>query len=243
MHISIHRSAAIVISAVLAGSVVTGIPPAAADPATCVATVLKLPAGTPGNVHSSLSAADPTGRYQIGYVTVGDQGDTSPLFWTAGEPQVLAPFQGVHTSLLDVNSKGMVLGATEDSAYYWQPWLSSSNGTARKLTPPANMKGANAAALNERGDVVGTAVDKVTGQVSAVVWPANGKPRRLLAQGSSYAVDINDAGVVIGGVTGDETDTPTVWKRWDAKGSAVSGSHAQLTKIRGSWFRRHTEPG
>ena len=55
MQVSILRSAAVVTSAVLAGSVITGISPAAAESTACVATELKLPAGTPTEVNATSS--------------------------------------------------------------------------------------------------------------------------------------------------------------------------------------------
>ena len=111
---------------------------------------------------------------------------------------------------MDVNSKGTVLGGTELADGQSQPWL-YSKGTYRKLELPAGMGW-----INERGDVVGTGSDKVTGRSSAIVWPAGGKPRRLLADDSTYGVDINDAGVVVSSLITEEGETGMIWKRWDA---------------------------
>jgi hypothetical protein len=238
MHISVFRPAAMVISAVLAGSVITGISPAAAESSTCTATELKLPAGTPTDVHSHLTASDPTGRYQVGYVQLNAQGDSQALFWTGGEPQVLDPTPGERSFVMDVNSKGTVLGSTMDANGQSRPWL-YSNGNFRKLPVPAGMQWISARALNERGDVVGDGGDTATGHSNPVVWPAGSKPRRLPADNGSYSVDINDAGVVIGDFVTEQVQTGMVWKRWDAKGTPVTGTDGArvgLTAIRGNYI-------
>lgn len=236
MQKSVYRSAAMVISAVLTASVVTGISPAAADSSSCVATELRLPAGTPTNVHSHLTASDPTGRYQVGYI----QQDLSfiPLLWTVGEPRVLEPVPGSRSSVADVNSRGTVLGSTEDADGQSRPWL-YSKGTFQKLAAPAGMESISVRALNNRGDVVGSGVDKASGQSSGIVWPAAGEPRRLLADGWSDAVDINEAGVVIGNLSTEAGGFGLLWERWDTKGLQVSGKGGApvgLTEMRGNWF-------
>ncbi|MEV5966202.1 hypothetical protein AB0L70_30820 [Kribbella sp. NPDC051952] len=239
MQKSILRSAAVLTSAVLAGAVITGISPAmAAQSSDCSATELKLPAGTPtNNTFASMSASDPTARYQVGHLQLPDV-TFEPVFWTDGEPQVLEPLPGSRTSLIDVNSHGTVLGSTEDAEGAAQPWL-YSHGTVRKLTGPAGMDYVSVRALNERGDVVGNGLDKATGVSSPIVWPAGGKPRRLLADNSSSAADISDNGVVVGSVSTEEIGLGMIWARWDRKGLPVrgeAGASVDLTEIRGNSF-------
>lgn len=238
MQMTVLRSAALTISAVLAGSVLTGVSAAAATPSSsCVATELRLPAGTPTAIFAGLSASDSSGRYQVGY-TQTIEGDFSPLFWADGEPQRLEPIPGSRTSLIDVNKRGTVLGQTQVAGGQTQAWL-YSNGTLRKLKPPAHITGITVSALNNRGDVVGYGADTVNGGVSAVVWPAGGKPQRLRIDGSAYTTDINDAGVVVGNTSDTEREAGVIWKRWDTKGALVTGkdgADVSLTKIRGNWF-------
>lgn len=237
MQTSVLRSAAMVISAVLAGSAITGISPAAAESTTCVATELKLPAGTPTDVHSDLIASDPTARYQVGTIQLSTPGDDEAVFWTDGVPQVLQQDPARRTFLMDVNSKGTVLGGTELADGQSQPWL-YSKGAYRKLKLPVGMEWITPRALNERGDVVGTGSDKVTGRSSAIVWPAGGTPRRLLADDSTYGVDINGAGVVVGSLITEQGETGMIWKRWDSKGVSVKGNGASagLTAISGNYI-------
>ncbi len=236
MHRSIHRSAAALLSAVLALSVLTGTTPASAEPGDCVATELPLPAGTPRNWDSHLSASDPTGRYQVGsssYVDAEGRLDYHAVLWTGGKPKVFDPPPGGFTSLTAVNSRGTVLGQTSDSAGRSRPWL-YSHGTVRKLELPAHLKQVIALSLNVRGDVLGYGED-AAGHSKPVIWPAGGKPQRLRADDGSFAVDINDAGVVIGH---DDT-TGLLWKRWDAgpvRVTSPNGTNVKLTKIRGDWF-------
>jgi hypothetical protein len=227
-----------VMSAVLAGAVVTGVSPAAAESSTCVATELRLPAGTPSNVHSNLATSDATGRYQIGTVHQFDGSSTTTVLWTAGEPQVLDPIPGQRSFAVDVNSRGTVLGFTENADGQSQPWL-YSNGTYRKLAVPAGVASISVRALNDRGDVVGNGVDKAGSRSSVIIWPAAGKPRRLLADDSSSAADINEAGVVIGNVSTAAGTFGLVWKNWYTKGERVTGKDGAsiwLRKLRGDWF-------
>jgi hypothetical protein len=238
MHSSVVRPAAIVMTAVLAGSVLTGLSAVAAESSTCVATVLKLPAGTPTDVHSHLTASDPTGRYQVGSVQLNAQGDSQALFWNDGAPQVLDPTPSARSFALDVNSEGTVLGTTTDAAGQSEPWL-YSNGTYRKLHLPAGMDAISARALNERGDVVGDGLDSATGNSTPVVWPAGSNPRRLPADIGTYTVDINDAGVVIGDFATDKGQTGMVWTSWDEKGTPLVGTgdaRVGLTAIRGNYI-------
>lgn len=236
MQRNIQRSAAALFTAVLALSVLTAITPASAESAGCVATELPLPAGTPKSWDSHLSASDPTGRYQVGsssYVDAEGELDYHAVLWTGGKPKVFDPPPGGFTSLTDVNSKGTVLGQTSDSAGRSRPWL-YSRGTVRKLELPAHLKQVTVLALNARGDVLGYGED-AAGQSKPVIWPAGGKPQRLRADAGSFAVDINDAGIVIGH---DDT-TGLLWKRWDAKPERVTspnGTNVKLTQIRGEWF-------
>lgn len=238
MQKSILRSAAVLTSAVLAGAVVTGISPAmAAESSDCVANELKLPTGTPTDVHSNVYASDPTARYLVGNIQPFSGGDSTALLWTAGEPKVLQPTAGRVSSAIDVNSKGTVLGSTEGVDGQTQGWL-YSKGTYRNLKAPAGMEWITVRALNERGDVVGYGVDSVTDVSAPIVWPAGGNPRRLPSDGWTTTADINDAGVVIGTVN-DDTSTGLVWKRWDAKAQRITGqagASVSLTKIRGSYI-------
>ncbi|TCC38010.1 hypothetical protein [Kribbella speibonae] len=236
---SVLRSAAVAISAVLAGSVITGISPAAAQSSSCVATELRLPAGMPSNVFASLNASDSTGRYQVGSVQIDDVGTQRPLFWTdGGEPQVLEPLAGDRTTVFDVNKHGTVLGETWDAAGAGQLWL-YSQGTVRKLKAPAHTAGLTARALNDRGDVVGYGFDSVADRTVPIVWPAGGKPVLLRASASAYAVDINENGVIVGSTWNDAGETGIVWKHWDATPVPVSGeagADVSLTGIRGNWM-------
>jgi hypothetical protein len=242
MQMSVLRSAATALSAVLAGSVLTAVAPAAAqsaaDSAGCVATELRLPAGSPDNVFVSLAASDSTARYQVGHVQ-DINGTQRPLFWAdGGEPQILEPLPGASTSVFDVNKQGTVLGVTSDSTGNRQFWL-YSRGFVRKLKAPPNTSGITARALNDRGDVVGYGQDAAAGRTVPIVWPAGGKGQQLPSTGSSYAVDINEAGVVVGNTSTGEQQTGVIWKRWDSNPVPVSGeagADVSLTEIRGDWF-------
>jgi hypothetical protein len=199
----------------------------------CVATELPLPAGTPTNVFASLSGADPSGRYQVGFIQ--NSPHNIPLFWTDQKVQVLEPSSGSDTRLVDVNSHGTVLGITGPAGED-QPWL-YSNGVFRNLEMPPGIDSVIVSAMNERGDVAGYGYDPAVGNVG-VVWPGDGSaPVRL--QGDDVLVaDINDAGVVVGSISTETGELGMVWKRWDRKGQPVGkiGMSLGLTHITGDWM-------
>lgn len=233
MQTAIKRAATLMVTSALAVSVLSGITPAtAATTSTCVATELRLPAGTPTDVFASFGASDPTARYQVG--SIQNSPFNTPLFWTDGEPQVLRQSSDAETSLIDVNSHGTVLGTTGpygDS----QAWL-YSNGTFRNLPQPKGLEHITVSALNERGDVVGTGHSRSGGSVG-VVWPgAGGPPVRLRADDPANVSDINDDGVVIGAVSTEAGSHGIVWKRWDRKGELVGDAGVWLTHISGDWI-------
>ncbi|MFG1906565.1 hypothetical protein [Kribbella sp. NPDC048928] len=233
MQTAIKRTAVLMFTSALAVSVLSGITPAtAATTSTCVATELRLPAGTPTEVFASLGASDPTARYQVGFIQNSPR--NIPLFWTDGEPQVLEQSSAAETSLIDVNSHGTVLGTTGpygDS----QAWL-YSNGTFRNLPQPKDVSSIIVRAMNERGDVVGYGYDNAARRSVVIVWPGHGStPIRLRAGDSAIASDINDNGVVIGELSTEAGTRGIVWTRWDRNGKVVGDAGVALTHITGDW--------
>jgi len=95
------------------------------------------------------------------------------------------------------------------------------HGKFTKLPGLKSTDGTRAAAINARGDIVGTSEDTTGGQVSwhAVIWPAAhpGTVRELVADGPAptwaQGVDVDDNGTVLGfvGQRPTEGQHPYVW--------------------------------
>lgn len=121
------------------------------------------------------------------------------------------------STVADINDKGWLVGYRRDENAKPHPIL-WKDGQAIEL---GAVKGANgiayASAINKHGDAVGhsfVAPDGTMDQYRATLW-SNGKVHRLPGlqkKDSTVAVDINDAGVVLGYSSYPWADTPVVWK-------------------------------
>lgn len=229
----------IAIGAIAVLALPTSVASAATPQSSCSATPLTLPASAPPGARSRVTKADDTGRYVVGEVDMGEF-DFRPVLWSAGVPQLLDSAPGANASVVDVNSSGAVLGLSEDKEGAWQPWV-YADGAYKLLELPDYLSGTTAAAINNRGDVVGSGMSQFTEDFASLVWPAGGKPRVLLTEDDrfSQAFDLNDAGVVIGVTASDDNkQTGIRWESWDKHGVLVYGrdkNRSGLKEIRGRW--------
>jgi len=162
---------------------------------TRTATALALPDGYTAGQANRISA---DGRI-AGSANVTLASALVPVVWTDGVPSILpvppGTFQG---SAAGTNRLGQVVGNIDQGsgwhAVVWQ-------GDAVTSLPGGEVPGTGtiAGATNASGTIVGAAVDTATGTTHAVAWQ-DGSMIRLpeLAPGSSYAVDINEAGDIVG---------------------------------------------
>ncbi|GAA1680630.1 hypothetical protein GCM10009745_25810 [Kribbella yunnanensis] len=218
-----------------------GVASAAGVP-VCTASVLALPAGTPVGAQSDVTKADDSGRFVVGRVWSGD--DMRPVLWTDGVPRVLDDAPGVGPGVVDVNSSGVVIGSSTAKDGTTLPWV-FADGTYRVLEVPDYMNGTTGvAAINNRGDIVGSGMSNFTEDLASLVWPGGGKPRVLLTpEGQlSSATDINDDGVVVGWSLieegGREREISLRWKAWDQPGEYVyarNKNRGVVSEIRGNF--------
>jgi probable HAF family extracellular repeat protein len=122
---------------------------------------------------------------------------------------------GAASSGSGINARGQVAGSWQDlqsrtRAFYWS---GSKMVTLKNL--PGSYSSA-ALAINNRREVVGYARDE-DGFDHAVLWDRQRQPKELRSPSgyvSAYALAINDAGVVAGGVAPQGTTArPAFWKR------------------------------
>jgi hypothetical protein len=183
------------------GPEVTTAPP---EPTTCDGSRLATPEGT---TQSSITGADPSGRYFAGRYSAS--GVIHTAIWDDGKP-TNTPVDGAHGELTDVNATGVAVGYEYEN---WQafPYI-YRDGTVTKLAERGI-----AYAVNEAGVVVGTDGAEVhaIGR-HAVLWRTpSSAPVRLPvppdATGSE-ARDVDEDGTIVGAVWFERgRQVPYVW--------------------------------
>lgn len=129
-------------------------------------------------------------------------------------------------SVNDVNDHGEAVGSYQDAdflrhAVYWD-----ANGTAHTLalTPGIEVEGI-ARAINNEGQIVGTATDFEFGAAAALLWttaaPGTYTVIHRVAEQAANVADINDAGVAVGGLGGFGTGVPNHAFSWSAADGLV----------------------
>ncbi|MCQ4205669.1 hypothetical protein [Streptomyces longispororuber] len=178
----------------------------------CPRQMLGAPAGTR---RAGIADADPTGRFQAGYVE--DASFISRLaLWTDGvaQPQTLG---AEHPGVTGVNSHGDMVGSDFFPEGGGRGW-SYRNGEFNTL--PGLSAGASGfpAAVNAEGTAAGSSLDG--GAFLPVLWAPDGAVRQLaLPEGDTrgQAQDIDDDGTVVGWASTDAGVTHAV--RWLPDGS------------------------
>jgi uncharacterized membrane protein len=132
------------------------------------------------------------------------------LVWTGKtdqHPVSLLTLEGRDASPDDMNDAGMIVGAINGlGAAVWSDKLA-----VPQLLPDPDGHGVcdedgNAAAINERGEIVGECGDSPQ-QQRAAYWPS--KDAQAVALGHGSATAINDLGQIVGVLN----DRPTLWNR------------------------------
>ena len=179
-----------------------------------------------GSFRSEVFAGDPTGRYLIGEAAVATAGGTEvvSLFWVRGKLTHF-PTPYAEAELRDVNSSGQVVGSAMGPDGHRRGWV-YRDGVFTLLPGLKPTDETLSQAINERGDVVGTATDSSASppRTHLVVWPA-ARPeavRELRVAGENddlVAIDIDDDGAAIGRTNLAIGSTTYVWP---ARGKAFA---------------------
>ncbi|TDC43504.1 hypothetical protein [Micromonospora sp. KC213] len=201
-----------------------------AAPVACAVQRLTLPKGsTAGEV----TAGSPNGQYLAGVVTGKDNPGT-PVLW-AGARTVSIPIDG-NGEAEGVNDSGVVVGEgqTADRRHYAWAYV---DGKVVELPVPNGYTGAEASAINARGQVAGVLF--AGDRAAAVVWQAptaTAQAKVLEAPGGAMAFGISDSGMVVGGLY---DGSAAYW--WDAQGlggrlSSPAGTvGGSAYGVRGDW--------
>lgn len=125
------------------------------------------------------------------------------LFWDPDSPgwQTLGTLSGYYGRAYGINNLGQVAGATYSTFYSYATVWDTRTGTMQIL--PGNYASSSAAAINDHGQIVGSALSYGQSATHAVVWTLgspitvqdlNGLPGDVM----SSALDINNEGQVVG---------------------------------------------
>ncbi len=120
--------------------------------------------------------------------------------WTpASGPVELQTPQFIRTDVFGMNNKGDIVGSAGNGfahAYLWP----ASGGSPIDIGSLGGKFGAYGRAINENGEVVGSMADP-SNATHAFIWTQSGGVQligKLPGAYASYAMDVNDAGVVVG---------------------------------------------
>lgn len=188
-------------------------------------TTLELPdhadRGKPDLSVIDVQAMDPSGRYVLANWPSGElTGTDDPpavVLWDGDTATYLPTMRG-YAQGRDVNGHGVVVGDAQDETGRYG-WI-YRDGDVQILATPTGYRSAEAIAINQAGDVVGTAVD-ANGHPAVVKWPAADPASPEILHGPEGATltpaAILDDGTVVatlGSPTGDDGGY-----LWDASGS------------------------
>jgi uncharacterized membrane protein len=177
--------------------------PVAAAPAACAWQVTPV-AAPPGSdpAYVVVTGTDGHGDYS-GYERF-DGRDTRFLLWHQGKPEV-QPSPGVSTYPVDQNSSGKVLLTSLVNGQRQIFTFDGGHTGTGAFTPiplPAGYDSASAEAINDRGDIVGSARRTADSHSVAILWPAlstgNG-PTVIDSPDYDWtaAVDVDEDGTVL----------------------------------------------
>jgi hypothetical protein len=216
-------------------------------PSICVETRMAIPDGAAG---SWVNGGDRTGRYIVGGASFfdGSEWTHAVLKWVNLRPTVidtsgLAPNYGV--TVKDVNSRGVVVGdrSTTPGGGIFQAWM-HRGGRFTILPGLTPTDSTQAVAINTRGDIVGTSLNRTTSTYHPVIWSV-GRPdkvRELIAAGEPpgqrMVMDVDDDGTVLGYLGLTPGGTGYVWppNRTGYRLRAPAGtSEPQGAAIRDGW--------
>ncbi|WP_039794638.1 hypothetical protein [Amycolatopsis alba] len=183
------------------------------------ATLLPLPAGHPGT-SGFVFGTDGKGGY-AGELAIDDRSQV--VTWRDGKPSVRGVPSGYENAhVLDQNGAGTVLlQAYGAEASMTGIFLLDDQGF-HEVPAPAGYTKAHGLALNERGDVLGTASAEKTAEQVTVVWPVRGVgPVVIPTDGETWPTDLDIDGTVLFG----STRGPYTWRNGTVEKLAVPAGY------------------
>lgn len=201
-------------AAAMTAAAMAAVAPAAA--AATAATWTAVPLEVPADVYSvRVNGTDGVDRIVGSYDSFDEGGQYRPgVVWRGTALTVLGEAFDDLTDLTAINTSGVAVGS--HAAYNEQPQAVKWTGDHYEDLPAPAGSASEATAVNERGDIVGTADYQV------ILWPASapGTYRLLTMPYPTVAsgVSIADDGTVVGSVLEPVGSGPSRAFRWDSTG-------------------------
>jgi hypothetical protein len=214
---------------------------------TCTVEKIAAPLDVQPGLPIGVTAMDPTGRYIAGtygppptYGEVTASVGGQPVLWDNGVGRVL-PVGGEHVNFVhvsSVNRHGWVVGTSStDLGESSVAWISRDATSWEVLPMPAGYESARAAAINDRGDVVGTVFGGSSSDL--VVWSPDDEggwtTRVIDTMTWTTTLAIDDDGTVTAFVTGRQ---PHLWHSDGTRTSPPQLDHLPWVnpiQVRGDW--------
>lgn len=202
---------------VLLATCVPAFVPDAPDAAAATA-VIDLGASAPGRA-SAANGVNDLG-VAVGWVSTSSGQHHAARWGTDGIHADLGTLGGESSEATAVNDAGVIVGWSEipgeDQITHAFRWTQS--GGLQDLGTLPGFDDSKATAINESGMIVGTAY-RDDGVRAAVVWQADGSISKIPAPGRTdvAATDVNNAGVVVGFMSGTTSAVIEEGFRWSAQ--------------------------
>jgi hypothetical protein len=189
-----------------------------------------------GNDSHTSDASTPDGK-------VAGVGDSQPILWTNGQPQVL-PKLGDWVSATAVNASGVVVAVAGAKDKWADSVVRYTAGVPAKLQPPAGTWRFELAKINAAGDVLvnATRPGKADSRVDAVLlWKAGSTTAvKLPLPAGAEGYGLTDNGTIVGVVSSGPDTADLRSYAWDqhGKGRALPGPAGQtsaVSDVAGAW--------
>ena len=134
-----------------------------------------------------------------------------PAVAGAQTPEILPKFDGLYSTVADINNNGLIVGGAIDLSTGVGLAAQWSNGAVSPLSVPQGFTWSTASAVNDDGVIVGSG-GSVAGNNEPLAW-INGLPVVLETRGfGGAALDINKAGDIVGYVNTEQFTAPALWQ-------------------------------
>ncbi|MFI6094343.1 hypothetical protein ACIA8G_02250 [Lentzea sp. NPDC051213] len=228
----------VVALALTAAFAVVAVPNAVAEqgaPCTWAASKIAAPDGyDPAGVR--VRGTDSRGNF-VGVVSIPAANNSKVAVWTDGRPRVADELgELMYPSVADENSSGTVLlsagfVAEGRSKTVLFTGAHTGRGTTTELVAPAGYRVTGGTALNERGDVLGSAEPVTGGKTVSVLWSTLAAGPIVIDSSAGLGTDLDDDGTVL--LEDSSTGLASLWRNGEVTRLALpEGNRPVISGLR-----------